>query len=414
VNLPLFIARRYLFAKKSHNVINIISWISVLGMMVGTMAFIVILSVYNGFDQLVQTLYHTFDSDLVIRPKMGKYIDTVDPSLEQIRQDPSILAYNEVVEETVILQYLGRPVVSATMKGVDEHFFTHSPLVDYIIQGDFKLKFGDIDQAALGRGLATSLGVNVHFKDPLYLYFPSRSASVNLLNPQAALLEKRLFPAGIFSVEQNYDSKYFFVPLSLSREIMEYTTEASYIELRLQPNAQPNKVQARFAALLDPDDYLLLNRYQQNETLYKMMRTEKLVIYFLLLFVLLVITCNILGSIALLIMEKREDIETLKSMGASPITIKRIFLFEGWIIAFFGTLSGLILGVLLCFLQQRFGLIGLPGNYIINAYPIQVQWGDMLSVLGSVWIIGYVAARLSVYFFLTKPMLSAPQKSDEP
>ena len=403
MNLPFFIARRYLFAKKSHNVINIISWISVVGMMVGTLAFIVILSVYNGFDQLVQSLYNNFDADFVIRPKTGKYIDGADPVLQQIKQDPSIAAYCEIVEETVALQYRDQPVVPAVMKGVDSSFLAHTPLVERLIQGSFALKFGEIDQAVLGRGLAASLGVNVYFIDPLYLYFPSRSTSINLLNPQASLLTEKLFPAGIFTVEQNYDSRYLFVPLSLARKVMEYTSEVSYLELRLQPNAQGNKVQARFAALLEQSgNYQLLNRYQQNETLYKMMRTEKLVIYFLLLFVLLVIACNILGSIALLVMEKREDVETLKSMGAGEAVIKRTFLYEGWIIALFGALSGLLLGLLLCFLQQRFGLIRMPGNFIVNAYPVAVQWGDVLSVLGSILVIGYVAARISVHFFMPK------------
>ena len=403
MNLPLFIARRYLFAKKSHLVINIISQISVLGMMVGTMAFIVILSVYNGFDQLVQSLYNTFDADLVIKPKTGKYLEGTDPVLQQIKSDPSIIAYCEVVEETVALQYRNERIIPAVMKGVDSFFVAHTPIVEYMMQGNFALKFGDIDQAVLGRGLAAYMGLSVHFLDPLYLYFPSRTSSLNLLNPQASLLKEKLFPAGIFSIEENFDSKYLFVPLSLARKIMEYDTQVSYIELRLQPNALQNKVQARLTAMLDPDVYVLLNRYQQNETLYKMMRTEKWVIFFLLFFVLLVITCNILGSIALLIMEKSEDIETLKSLGASEIVIKRLFLFEGWIIAFCGAFSGLLLGLILCFLQQRFGIIGMPGNFIITAYPVKVLWSDIGWVLTAVLLIGYIAAKVSVRFFIPKP-----------
>ena len=371
-------------------------------MMVGTLAFIVILSVYNGFDQLVQSLYNAFDSDLVIRPKSGKYLDGTDPVLAQIKTDPSIAAYCEVVEETVALQYRNQPVIPVTMKGIDSIFVANSPIVEHLIQGNFAIKFGEIDQAVLGRGVASSLGVNVHFIDPLYLYFVSRSAPISMINPQASLLKERLFPAGIFSVEQNYDSKYIFVPLALARTVMEYTTEASYIELRLQPEASLNKVEALFASILNSDDYVLLNRYQQNETIYKMMRTEKLVIYFLLTFVLLITACNILGSTALLVMEKREDVETLKSMGASEKLIKRTFLFEGIIISFFGTLSGLVLGLILCLVQQYFDIIPMPGNFIITAYPIVVMWGDVFAVLSSVLLIGYLAARLSIYFFLPK------------
>jgi len=414
MHLPLFISRRYLFAKKSHNVINIISWISVVGMMVGTLAFIVILSVYNGFDSLVQSLYNTFDSDLVIKPKTGKYLDGADWVLQQIKDDPSIAAYCEVVEETVALHYRDQPVVPAIMKGVDSNFVAHSPIVNYLIQGNFALKFGEIDQAVLGRGVAASLGVNVYFIDPLYLYFPSRTASISMLNPQASLLKERLFPAGIFSVQQNFDDKYIFVPLSLARNIMEYTSEASYIELRLHPGAPLNKIQARFATLLEPYNYTLLNRYQQNETLYKMMRTEKLVITFLLLFVLLIIACNILGSIALLVMEKREDIETLKSMGASDKLIKRTFLYEGLTIAFFGTLSGMALGIALCLLQQHFGFIHMPGNFLVTAYPVEVRWGDIFAVLGSVLLIGYLAAQISIYFFILPPTSKSSTAAPKP
>ena len=379
-------------------------------MSVGTLAFIVILSVYNGFDQLVQSLYNTFDSDLVIRPATGKYLDGTASVLQQIKDDPSVAAYCEIVEETVALHYRDHPVVPAIMKGVDSNFIAHSPIVDHLVQGSFDLKFGEIDQAVLGRGLAASMGVNVHFIDPLYLYFPSRTATISVLNPQASLLKERLFPAGIFSVEQNYDTKYIFVPLSLARNIMEYTTEASYIELRLQSESQAKKVEARFSALLGAEDYILLNRYQQNETLYKMMRTEKLVIFFLLLFVLLIIACNILGSIALLVMEKREDVETLKNLGAPQMMIKRIFLFEGWSIALFGALSGLVLGLILCLLQQYLGIIPMPGNFIITAYPVQVQWGDIFGVLGSVLFIGYIAAHIAVKCFAARNEVSTESK----
>jgi ABC-type lipoprotein release transport system permease subunit len=386
-------------------VINLISRISVVGMMVGTMAFIVILSVYNGFDNLVQLLYNTFDADLVIKPATGKYLDGADPILQRVKEDPSIAAYCEIVEETVVLQYRDQPIITGIMKGIDQPFLDHSPIVNCIVQGSFSPHLGDINQAILGRGLASSLGINVHFIDPLYLHYPSRSASINMINPISSLIEEKLFPSGIFSVEQNYDAKYLFVPLSLARKMLEYTTQVTYIELRLHPDSPVRKVQARLASMVEPNGYKLLNRYQQNETLYKMMRTEKLVIYFLLLFVLLVITCNILGSIALLIIEKQEDVETLKSMGATSALIKRIFLFEGWIISFLGAVSGLLLGLLLCFLQQRFGFISMPGNFIITAYPVAVQWGDVLSVLCAVWVIGYVTARISVRLFLPNKRL---------
>ncbi|MCL1974420.1 MAG: ABC transporter permease [Bacteroidetes bacterium] len=399
MNLPLFIARRYLFAKKSHNVINLISWITALGMMAGTLAFIVILSVYNGFDHLVQSLYNTFDADLVIKPATGKYIDGCDPLWDDIKGDPLVAAWCEIVEETVVIEYRNRSV-TAMMKGVDSIFTTHTPLIDRTTDGAFSTHLGEIPQIVMGQGLARNLGVNIHFIDPIYLYFPSLSATFNPLNPQASLHTQKLFPSGIFAVEQNYDSQYFFIPLATARQLMEYTTEVSYIEIRLQPGASTDNIQAKYRRLLEPHGYLLQNRYQQNESLYKMMRTEKIVIYFLLLFVLLIISCNILGSMALLIIEKREDMVSLQSLGASPVAIKRIFLLEGWMITVLGSFFGLIFGLLLCFLQQRFGLISLPGNFMITAYPVLVMWNDIALVLASVLLIGYLAARASVRFFI--------------
>jgi len=402
VNLPFFIARRYLFAKKSHNVINLISWISAFGMMAGTLAFIVVMSVYNGFDGLVQSLYNTFDADLVIKPATGKYIDGEHPIWDAMKKDPAVAAWCEVVEETVALSYRGRPI-TGVMKGVDPVFIAHTPLANHVIDGSFATHLGEIEQAVMGRGLARSLGVNIHFIDPLYLYFPSLSAPFNPLNPQAALYTEKLFPSGIFAVEQNHDSQYFFVPIATARRLMEYTTEVSHIEIRLQPGASPDKIQAAFGRMLEPQGYILQNRYQQNESLYKMMRTERLVIYFLLLFVLLIISCNILGSMALLIIEKRQDLISLQSMGAGPGLIKNIFLLEGWLISVLGACAGLALGLLLCLLQQHFGLISLPGNFVITAYPVIVRWSDVVLVLTSVLLIGYLASRISVRFFIFAP-----------
>ena len=399
MNLPLFIARRYLFAKKSHNIINLISWITLLGMMAGTVAFIIVLSVYNGFDHLVQTLYNTFDADLVIKPATGKCVEGTDPVFEEMQRDPAVAAWCEVVEEMVVLNYRDRHAI-AVMKGVDSLFMTHTPLAKYITDGRFAIWFGDIEQAVIGRSLARSLGINIRFLDPLYLYFFNRTASFNPLHPQAALQTERLFPSGIYAVEQHYDARYFFIPITMARRVMEYTTEASYIEIRLQPGTVVEKIEAKYRKILEEQGYLLQNRYQQNETLYKMMRTEKLVIYFLLLFVLLIISCNILGSMALLIIEKREDLATLQSLGATNAMVKRIFLLEGWLISVFGAVAGLILGLLVCFLQQTFGIISMPGNFVITAYPIVIQWSDVALVLTSVLLIGYLAARISVRFFM--------------
>jgi ABC-type transport system, involved in lipoprotein release, permease component len=361
--------------------------------MAGTLALIVILSTYNGFDRLVQSLYNTFNSDLLVTPVRGKTLDGSLAVFQQIRQDADVAAYCEVVEETVFLQYRGRQAVGI-MKGVDSIFQAHSPLKQHIIKGEFTLQLGDIEQAAMGYHLAAGLGVGVYFIDPLYLSFPRRDASFNPLQPQASLQTEKLFPVGVFSVDQNYDTQYLFVPLATARRLLDYSTECSSLEIGLQPSADKKAAQGRISGLLG-SDYVVKNRYQQNETLYKMMHTEKVIIYFLLLFMVLIIACNIIGSLTMLIIEKKDDTETLQSLGANPALIKGIFIWEGWLISALGALIGMVLGLLLCFLQQQFGMISLPGSFAVTAYPIQVLWTDVLAVMGGVLGIGYIAARIT-------------------
>ena len=230
--------------------------------------------------------------------------------------------------------------------------------------------------------------------DPLFLSFPRRDAVFNPLLPQAALNTQKLFPSGIFSTDQDYDSKYLFVSLATARGLLDYEAECTALELGLREGANQKAVQERISRILGPE-YVVKNRHQQNETLYKMMRTEKVIIYFLLLFMVLIIACNIIGSLTMLIIEKKDDTETLKSLGAKPSLIKGIFIWEGWLISAGGSLIGLVLGLLLCFLQQQFGLISLPGSFAVTAYPIQVLWTDVLAVMAGVLGIGYLAARIT-------------------
>ena len=361
--------------------------------MAGTLALIVILSAYNGFDRLVQSLYNTFDSDLLVLPAQGKTLDGSLEVFQQIQRDARISAYCEVVEETVFLQYRGRQAVG-TIKGVDSVFQSHSPIAQRIVKGEFALQLGDIEQAVMGYNLAAGLGVGVYFIDPLHLSFPRRDAAFNPLQPQASLLTEKLFPVGVFSVDQRYDAQYLFVPLAAARRLLDYTAECTSLEIGLQPTADKKAVQEYISQLLGPE-YVVKNRYQQNETLYKMMHTEKVIIYFLLLFMVLIIACNIIGSLTMLIIEKKDDTDTLRSLGAKPSLIKGIFIWEGWLISAVGAFIGMALGLLLCFLQQQFGLISLPGSFAVTAYPIQVLWTDVLAVMAGVLGIGYIAARIT-------------------
>lgn len=398
MNLPLLVARRYLFAKKTRQVINVISWVSAAGIALGTMALVVVLSVYNGFDRLVEGLYHSFDPDIVIRPVEGKTF-IPDARFDQVRDLPAVQAYCPVIEENIFLRYRGKQSIG-TVKGVDSVFTAHTPLGENITHGYFQLYFGELEQAVLGRGLALNLGVNVNFVDPLWIYFPKREAHFSAINPMASLNQEKLFPAGIFSVEQQFDANYLFVPLATVRRLLDYDSELTSVELRLAPGAKAKKVVKAVRQCLGPS-FQVLDRYRQNPTLYKMMRTEKLAIFCILSFIILVISCNVLASLSLLLIEKQQDVFILQSMGATPALVRRIFRLEGWLISLLGWAVGMVLGLLLCFIQYRFGVIPMPGNFAVKAYPVVVSFADMLSVTAIVFFLGGLAA-----FFPTRKIVS--------
>jgi ABC-type lipoprotein release transport system permease subunit len=392
LHLPLFIAKRYLFAKKSHNVINIISLISAGGIAVGTAALIIILSVYNGFEGLIKSLYGAYESDLLISPVLGKSFIPAGEQFEAIRKDSRIAAFCEVVEENVFIKYGDQESV-ATIKGVDSAYSRITQLHQYIKEGEFSLYHGEIPQAVLGRFLAYHLGLRVHFNESLALYFPSRNSRLSIVNPSSSLNTEEVFPSGIFSLEQGFDKKYIFIPISVARDLLEYENEVSYVELYLNNKEQLPSVKRELINTLG-DKYLIKDRFEQNETLYKMMESEKLSIYIILLFVLVIISCNLFGSLSMLIIEKREDASTLKAMGADDRLIKRIFLLEGWMISLLGVAVGTVVALAFCFAQQTFGIIPMPGNFIIENYPIVVRASDVIITVCGIAIIGFFAAHL--------------------
>lgn len=392
MKLPLFIARRYLFAKKSHNVINIISLISAIGIGLGTAALIIILSVYNGFEGLVKDLYATHESDLLITPANGKSFVPQGEAFKKMRTDSRVKAFCEVVEENIFIKY-GNQESVATIRGIDSTFTSVTRLREFIREGSFSLYHGEIPEAVLGRTLASNLGLRVHFVEPLYLYFPSRYRSVSLINPASALNQERVFPSGIFAIEQQFDKKHIFVSISVARNLLEYDNEVTSVELYLNNEGDVYKAQREFKELLG-DDYHIKDRYQQNETLYKMMKSEKLSIYIILFFILIVISCNLFGSLSMLIIEKSEDAVTLKSLGATEALIKRVFVTEGWMISLLGILCGTAAALLVCFIQQTFGVIPMPGNFIIDSYPVVVKFSDIVLTVCGIATIGFFAAKL--------------------
>ena len=357
MNLPLFIARRYLFARKSHNVINIISAISAAGMAVGTAALIIILSVYNGFDSLVRSMLGNVEPDLLVTPARGKVFVPEGDAYDWLYDQESVVSICTVLQESVFISYDGRQGV-AVAKGVDSIYEEESPLREHLRDGDFILHRGDVPLACVGAGLAYRMGINPRFVAPVEIYYPSRTRNISLGNPAALIDFVHVYPSGVFSVNNDIDESLFIVPIEVMRELLEYTEEVSAVEIRMAagtPARELARVQDGLAERLGPD-YMVSDRFRQNESLYKMMRYEKISIYLILIFVIIIIAFNIFGSLTMLIIEKDEDIGTFLSMGARPALVRRIFVLEGWLISLLGLVAGLAAGILFVLAQQAFGL----------------------------------------------------------
>ena len=397
MRLAPFIAGRYLFAKKSHNVINIISAISAIGMAVGTAALIIILSVYNGFDSLIKSMMGTVEPDLLITPATGKVFIPEGEVYDWIYERPEVLNMCCVLEENVFISYDGsQGLVRA--KGVDWIYEEETPLRDHIVSGEFNLHKGDVPQAVLGDILAHEMGISVRFLSPVEIYFPSRTGRISMADPTAALESVRVFPTGIFSVNDEVDKELMIVPIETMRELLDYDDEVSAIEIRVSEGTEKREIrrlQDEISEKLGPG-FMVKDRYRQNEVLYKMMMYEKMATWLILIFVIIIIAFNIFGSLTMLIIEKEEDIRTLRSMGASSRLIRRIFILEGWFISLAGLAAGLVAGTGLSLLQQHLGIIKMPGHYLVQAYPVIISWSDILVTAAGVAVIGYLIALLPV------------------
>ena len=397
MNLAQFIAGRYLFAKKSHNVINIISAISAIGMAVGTAALIIILSVYNGFDSLIRSMMSNVEPDLLITPATGKTFIPDDSTFDWIYDQPSVKNMCCVLEEQVFISYDGKQSL-ARAKGVDWVYEEESPLKDHMSDGEFKLHRGDVPLAAVGAGLAYELGISPRFLAPIEIYFPTRTGRISLANPAASIESVRVYPSGLFSVNSDVDAELLIVPIEKMQELLEYEYEVSAVELRLtedSPKDELKRLQKEIGTRLGPG-FRVKDRFQQNESLYKMMKYEKAAIFMILIFVIIIIAFNIFGSLTMLIIEKEEDIRTLRSMGAQESLIRKIFVLEGWFISLAGLAGGLVIGVGFAALQQAFGIIKMPGHFVVQAYPIILSWSDILLTAVGVAVIGYLIALLPV------------------
>lgn len=397
MHLPLFIARRYLFAKKSHNVINIISAISAVGMAIGTAALIIILSIYNGFDELVKSTLSNVEPDILITPSKGKVFIPEGEAFDRIKANPMICEYNLILQENVFVDYDGHQGI-AKAKGVDSAFEAESPLAEHITNGEFSLHKGQLPQMVVGAGLAYKMGMNPAFLASAELYFPIRDRNFSLANPAASIETVRMRPSGIFSVNQQIDDDLMIVPIEEMRKLLGYEEEVSGVEIRLAEGSTAKDIRSAIKHIqkeLGPE-FKVLDRFRQNPSLYKMMRYEKAAIYLILIFVIIIIALNIFGSITMLIIEKKDDIETYRSLGATDKMLRRTFTLEGWLISLLGLAAGLVIGIGFSLAQQHFGFIKMPGSFLVNAYPVILQWQDVLATIAGVALIGYIIALLPV------------------
>ena len=397
MHLPLFIARRYLFAKKSHNVINIISAISAVGMAIGTAALIIILSIYNGFDELVKSTLSNVEPDILITPAKGKVFIPNGETFDRIRQNPLIDEYDLILQENVFVDYDGHQGI-AKAKGVDSAFEAESPLAEHITNGEFSLHKGQLPKMVVGAGLAYKMGMNPAFLASAELYFPIRDRNFSLANPAASIETVRMRPSGIFSVNQQIDDDLMIVPIEEMRKLLGYEEEVSGVEIRLAEGSTAKDIRSAIKHIqkeLGPE-FKVLDRFRQNPSLYKMMRYEKAAIFLILIFVIIIIALNIFGSITMLIIEKKDDIETYRSLGATDQMLRRTFTLEGWLISLLGLAAGLVVGIGFSLAQQHFGFIKMPGSFLVNAYPVILQWQDVLATIAGVALIGYIIALLPV------------------
>lgn len=397
MNLPLFIAGRYLFARKSHNVINIISAISMAGMAVGTAALVIILSVYNGFDSLVKSSLSDLDPDILVTPSEGKVFVPEGEAFDWAYEAPEILNMCSILQDNVFVNYDSRQGI-AKARGVDSVYEEESTLRPHVRMGEFKLHHGELPMCAVGAALAHRLDLNPRFVAAVELYFPVRGRTISLTNPRSSIKSVKARPSCTFSVNADTDESLIILPLESMRELLDYRDEVSAVEIRLVDGLSKKQIKSVFRTLEEKlgEDFRVLDRFQQNESLYKMMKYEKLSIFLILIFIIIIIAFNVFGSLSMLIIEKTDDIATLRSLGATDSLVDRIFILEGWLISLLGLAAGLVLGLAFALIQRRFGIISMPGNFIVSSYPVIIQWGDILLTAAGVAVTGYLIALLPV------------------
>ena len=403
MNFPLFVARRYLFSKKSTHAINVISMLSAIGVAVATMALVIVLSAFNGFHDLVATLFTRFDPQLEITPVMGKTAPADDPLLATVRQMPEVAVVTECVEDNALAVFQDKQAM-VTIKGVDDNFKDLANIQSTLYgDGEFCLHAANLNYGILGIQLAQQLGTGTLWTDPLRVYAPIKEGQIDITDPtQGFVVDSLDAPGVVFYVKQTkYDSRYILVPIAWARNLFGEQGMVSSLELRLKEGSDIGAVKKKIAATVG-DKYRVRDRYEQQDDTFKIMQIEKLFAYVFLTFILVVACFNIVGSLSMLIIDKRDDVVTLRNLGASDRQIVRVFLFEGRMISVAGAVIGILVGLLLCWLQQQYGLVKLGGSdasFIVNAYPISVHYLDVFLVFLTVVAVGWLAVWYPVRYF---------------
>ena len=403
MNFPFYIARRYLFSKKSTHAINVISGISVVGVAVATMALVVTLSVFNGFHDLVASFFTQMDPQLKVTPVKGKVAPADDPVLTKIRQLPEVEVATECLEDQALAVY-GERQLMVCLKGVDDNFdqLTH---IREILEGEgtFDLHAADLSYGIPGLGVAYQLGLGYTYQQPLQIYAPRREGQLDLTNPEDGFVRDELFSPGVvFCMKQGkYDKHYILTSLQFTRSLFQQDGMLSSLELRLKPGSDFERVKSEMQELT-AGKYDVRDRYEQQDDTFRIMKVEKLIAYIFLTFILLIACFNIIGSLSMLIIDKRQDVVTLRNLGASDRQITRIFLFEGRLIAAIGAIVGILLGLLFCWLQQQYGFVRLgtsEGSFVVDAYPVSVHPWDLVLVFITVIVVGFVSVWYPVRYF---------------
>ncbi len=401
-SFPFFIAKRYLVSKKSTNVINWISGISVFGITIGTMAMIIILAVFSGLDTLIKSMFSSFNPEIEITAAAGKRFEPSEHLLDLLTNHKDIAAFSKVLEDNALVKY-DRKEMLVLIKGVDHHYSRVSGMDTSIMDGEFILNNQNEMFAIIGKGVAINLSIGLNFIAPLICYYPK--SDINIHQIDRSINREIIFPSAIFELHNEIDYQYVLVPIEFTQSLFDEFVNISAIEIKTKTPNQLNSIINNLQQELG-EDFLVKDRMEQQELLFKTVQSEKLISFLILAFVVLIATFNIIGSLTMLIIDKKNDVRSLMNLGASLGDIRKIFLFEGWLISLVGMLAGTLMGLIVCFLQDTLGLVplGAQGDFLVQYYPVEVRWEDVTKTMLSVGFIGFIAAWFPVRI-LTKRYL---------